>query len=118
MSSFHAWVEEGQAGRVVSRHDKVRPAILVEIHHGQGFGIAGYDQITFARRNAGKMSLSITAQKLAEAAIETADHWSGSVGILHRINIRVAITVKIAGNNSLQGRDLGEVRQRFEAESS
>ena len=117
MSSFHALVEQGQAGRVVSRHDKVRPAILVEIHLGQGLGIAGYDQITLVWRDAGKMSLSITAQKLAEAAIEPADYWRGSVGVLHRINIRVAIAVQIAGDDSLRRRDLSEVRQRFEAES-
>ena len=63
------------------------------------------------------MSLSITAQQLAKAAVETADHRSGGVGILHRINIGVAVAVKIAGDDSLHGRDLGEVRQRFKSES-
>ena len=117
MSAFHALVEEGQAGRVVARHDKVRPAILVEIRHGQRLGIAGHDQTALVGRDAGKLSPAITAQQLAEAAVETAGHRRGLVGILHRINIGVAVAVEIARDDPLQRRDLGELRQRGKAES-
>src|ERR1035437_1114223 len=116
MVSNYALVEEGKAGRVVSRHDKIRPAILIEIHHGQRLGIAGNDQTAFEGRNTGKMSLAIAAQQLAEAAVETTDNRSRGVGILHRINICVAVAVKIARDDSLQGRDLGEARKRFDSE--
>src|SRR4051812_12181757 len=63
------------------------------------------------------MSLSITAQQLTEAAIKPADYGSGSVAVLHGINVRVAVAVKIAGDDSLPRCDLGGVRQRFEAET-
>src|SRR5258708_14533231 len=61
------------------------------------------------------MPVAITPQQLAQAAVETADNRGGCVGILHRINIGVAVTVKIAGDDSLQGRNLRQTRQRFES---
>ena len=88
---------------------------MVEIEHRERLGVAGHDQAALGRRHRREMTVPVAAQQLAEAAVEAADRGNRRVGILHRVDVGVAVAVEIAGDDTLQRRDLREARQRFEA---
>ena len=62
--------------------------------------------------------MAVAAQQLAEPAVEAADRRNWCVGILHDIDVGVAVTVEIPGHDALQRRDLRDARQRLEPEGA
>ena len=61
------------------------------------------------------MAVAVAAQQLGETAIEAPDRRDWRVGVLHGINVGVAVAVEIPGDQTLQRRDLRQAGQGCEA---
>ena len=109
---------ESQGGIVIARDEEIGPAILIEVQHCEGFGIARHEQAALGRWHRSEAAMSIAAQQLAKPSVKTADRGNRRIGILHRIDVGMTIAVKIPGDHALQRRDLRDAGQRFESISA
>ena len=114
MPAGNAVVEKGQRRTVVTRHQKIGPAVLIDIQHCQRLGITRHDQITLRQWHRGEVTMTIASQQLAESTIESTDCRNGRIGILYGINIRIAVPVEISRDQSLHWCNLRDLGQSFE----
>src|ERR1039457_4728220 len=64
------------------------------------------------------MSVAVTTQQLADAAIEATNRRYRCIGVLHRVDICFPVTVKVPCYQSLNRRDLRQSWQRLESISA
>jgi len=63
----NAVVPKGERIVVVSRDEKVGPAVVIEIEHDERFRVTRHHQTALGGRHRGEVALAIAAQHLAEA---------------------------------------------------
>jgi len=114
MSVCDAPVVKRECRIAVSRDQEVRPAVIVEVEHGECFGIARYNQPALGRRHRHKMAVAIPAKQLAQSAVETANRLCRCVRVLHDIDIGMPFATEIAGHDAIGRSDLRDPRQRLE----
>lgn len=114
MAADHAVVSKRKRSVVVARCNKVGPAVPVEIDDRESLRVARDDQAALGGGHGRESAPSVTAQQLAQAAVETTDERDRRIGILHGVYVSVAVAVKVPGDQPLDRGDLRDPGQRLE----
>src|SRR6478736_2565757 len=110
-----AGIAEGEGRGVVAGDEEVGPAVAIEVERGECLGVTRHNKAALVETHGGEVTVTIAAQQLAQSAVEAADGGNRGKGVLHGVDIRLPVAVEVPGNDTLQGGDLRQARQRFEA---